>query len=630
MASVPPQGPPAPAVPLGPLVPVMGPIQPQGPVMMAAQPAAPVVAKCPYSLGNDSAAPPKWQQPPQKVVPCDLGSIALTLAVEGQSITVTGTKPAAARSPPSGIDDKVRHLLENYAAVIHHVMPAVVQGGAAPSRTNQVTGDNNVSKIHGRVTMQETMRANCGHHAEVVRAPELKSDDKANTNLRAYLLTIEPKDWSAWDFIKGVFGASDLKEWVYPQRQAVAFEANSCAWPATGPAVGHLSAIVEMMIADEWRIDFRWQQGFAFNFSASSRHTKDHRDGTEIKKSESSYDSSLTKQASEKSDTLMTQNGVAIYHKAETKSDDGMRSVTYNDTTAKSVERDMVTIKPTESAALSGLKAAQDEQTRLSLKKGLAFTITRNWTAVLDTDQWGDTIQALSDKINKINDLIFLLVQLLEKGAKAGIPVSITFGLSVNLRLLQGSFGLRIWPQQVPPLQTGTYFISGYTPKFQGMIDLTVFSLTVSPKITFQAKLIHEYVASGTIELSASITGSATASLSFSDGVASVTQQSIGRIRMSVTAKGEIMVISFYGNVEATASSGMVWMRGIDFDGNALKLSANQLKSHRLEARVTAKYGNKVMDLFGVGSDEPDYQWPAADEPPFVWLEEDALTTSWN
>ena len=58
-----------------------------------------------------------------------------------------------------------------------------------------------------------------------------------------------------------------------------------------------------------------------------------------------------------------------------------------------------------------------------------------------------------------------------------------------------------------------------------------------------------------------------------------------------------------------------------------MKRQTNKVTSRALSMQASARYGNKILDFIGLGSDEPDWQWPA--DGPFVWLDEDAISKSW-
>ncbi len=592
-----------------------------GPTMSAAPAGSPTGA-CPYSLGNTGGTP-KWDVPQQKKIPCDIKSVTVTLNVPGgKIISVTGNTPSASAVGLPDVDPDTNVLLSEYAAVIQYVAPAVANGAAAPSATNEVNAYS-AEPLHGTVFMKEAMRANCGHHAEVVRAPELK---KKETDKRRGTLEVKTKDWSALEFVKGLFGGGDLPGFVMAQRKAMAFEAGSCGWPANGDPVGHLSAIVEMVIADDWRLDFSWRQGLAFNFSHSATEGRAYRDGTKTESRATSSQFNDEDGRKETKSSAITRDGKAIYSSTfDSSKEKGKQKEESASLSGNSMERDVEVFKDTDSAALAKLKTLSDTQAKKSFNEGLQIRITRNGVAVLDSDQWGKLIKEIQDIINTFNDFLFRLMLLFEMGAKAGIPVSITLKFELQLVMLKGSIFARTWPEQTPAKQSGAYYITGYQPRFQVGFDLNLFSLTLKPSFTFQAKVVHSWIASATITIEASVIGECNFRQAFSTGSEHYSRKFGAGIRMSVKGTGELAAASCYLKIEATAASGINFTQVMTFDGSSLKFGLREVKSRRVEFFATFRRGNKILDYFGIGSSEPDWQWPEQNEGPFVWIQPGAL-----
>jgi hypothetical protein len=589
-----------------------------GPTMSAYQPAGSAVVACPYSLGSHGT-PPKWKTPRQKIVPCDIRSIEITLhAANGTTVSVIGTTSAAHPDGLPDVDARTNTLLSEYAAVIQFAAPARFGDANGALDTNPID-EMNADKLRGKVTMRETMRANCGNHAEVIRAPSVAETPHYH-DPRAYPLEVSTQVWTFTGLIKSLFGGADIREFVSGQRKAVAFDANSCGWVTKGNPVGSLSGIVEMVIADQWVITFRWAQGFAFKFGAKSSYLKDLRDGTHVRSQSRSSQRSGGAESETKS-TTMTQGDNTIY--TSRKNEDG--TVTISDPNSASAERGAAD-QPTETSATKKLEAALSAAKGADFNRGLQLNVSRNGKTMLDTTELATALEDLINTISTISDFFYRLTYAFEEGARAGIPVSITFGFDLDFRVFKGDVDLRIYPEMTSPKQSSSYYISGYRPRFELGINLELFYLSLNPSITFSAKFIHEAVASLVIQIDATVTGSAYYNNKFRDGGKSDSRVLIGAMRGSIKGTGTITLATFYVKGEGEARSGIQWRKSIDFNGLNLKFSKGRMRSHRFEFTLAGRYGNKIWDKLGLGSDDPDWQWPPEEQGPCIWLEENAVS----
>lgn len=566
------------------------------------------------------------------LVPCDVKSVSLTLADDKTSITVTGTQHRAAAAI-AGVDPELNELLGKYSAVIVQIVPATtisdkVGNANGQARTAELTTTKGSAKATASFSAQ--MKAQCGSHPSFHRTPAHKPEDAKDKDPKVRDLSVGTQEWTAVNFLKAIFGGTKFSDFIFGQQEDVAFTAGSCGYPAAGDATKTLNGLARLIIADEWVGEFNWGQGFKLEFGASVMHGKDMRDGTRMKSRSTSRESSVKSLDESDSFSAVTKDGKLLYGKVERKGGDAPKEYTYKgQSLSGSIEADM---KRWDSTALpknlaDSFKEKGDKLKNLTNDGTLSVKLSRNGKSLVDSANLSKLLKDVQETLETALDLINRLVWLLENGAKIGIPVTLTFGLKASIVLLVARTYARFWAEKQPPRQAGTYYLAGYRRRFQLGVDLTVATVSITPTITLQAKFLHEWVASITLTVEGKISGSAKIGYNITDGMTAADFNAVGKFAMSVKGSGEAAAASCYVIVEGQASSGITYVWTGGFDGESMKGQQNKVTSDQLSFQATARYGNKVWDFLGLGSDEPDWQWPS--DGPFVWLDENAISKSW-
>ncbi len=590
-----------------------------------------VVQACPFAGKQAGALSPELRA---KLVPCDLKSVTLALTSDKTNISCTGTTAKASATPLKDVDPEINALLASHSVVIVQVVPATTLSEKGPmtgpqSRSGDLTTTKGSAK--GKASFSAAMKAQCGEHPGFARSPARKARDAKDSDDKSRELAVETQEWTFWNFVKALFGGKKFADFVFGQQSEATFTAKSCAFPASGPPTGSLTAYARLSLADEWQGEFNWGQGFKIDFSGSSMHGKDYRDKSTMRSKSSKVESSAKKLESSRSvSTVSNKKDDMLYGKLETSGRAGTADIKYDGGPfSGSIEADMKRYGSSElpKDVADQFKEKGDKLKDLSKDGSLSVKLSRNGKSLIDSDNLSAALKNVQETLETGLDLVNRLVWLLENGAKVGIPVTLTFGIKASVALLQAKNYLRFWPEATPPKQAGAYHIAGYRRRFQLGVDMTVVTLSVTPSITLQAKIAHEWIASLTISIEGKFNGSAKVGYSISDGMGPVDLKAIGKITASVKGSGEAAAASCYIVIDGTASSGITYHWTAEFDGDSLKDSQNRVTSDALTFQASLRYGNKVWDFIGLGSEEPDWQWPADD--PFVWIEKNAINKTW-
>ncbi|NLR71804.1 hypothetical protein HGI47_13080 [Novosphingobium sp. ERN07] len=594
--------------------------------------ACPLRAKAPGATIS-GGTPPLSPEMRAKLVPCDVKSVTLSLSDTKGSVTVTGAQQQAAAGPVAGIDDEMNDLLRSHAVVIVQIVPATtmsdkVGSGNGQARTSELTTTKGSAKSSAVFSAQ--MKAQCGAHPVFKRTPECKAGDQKDADPKAKELAVGTQEWTAVNFVKAIFGGTKFSDFIFGQQEEVVFSADSCGFPAAGERTKSLSGVARLVIADEWVGEFNWGQGFKLEFGASVMHGKVYRDGTRLSSDSRSVTSSVKKLESSSSVSTVRKNDELLYGKIESKVGGSSSEITYDGGPfSGSIDADM---KRYDSTALpksvaDSFKAKGDKLKSLTNDGTLSIKLSRNGKSLVDSANLSKMLKDVQETLETGLDLINRIVWLLENGAKVGIPVTLTFGLKASVVLLVGRNYARFWAEQTAPKKSGTYYLAGYRRRWQLGVDLTVATVSLTPSITLQAKVLHEWVASLTLTIEGKIAGSAKIGYNITDGTGAADFNAVGKFSMSVKGSGEAAAVSCYIIVEGEASSGITYVWAAGFDGDSMKAQKNTVTSDKLSFQASARYGNKIWDFIGLGSDEPDWQWPS--DGPFVWLEEKAINKSW-
>ena len=589
-----------------------------------------VVQPCPFALPGKPLSPEIRAQ----LVPCDLKSVTLALTSDKTNVSCTGSTAKASATPLKDVDPEINALLAAHSVVIVQVVPATTLSEKGPmtgpqSRSGDVTTTK--GKASGKASFSATMKAQCGDHPSFRRSPARKAGDAKDGDDKSRELSVETQGWTSGNFVKALFGGKKFADFVFGQQSEATFTAKSCAYPASGDPTGSLTAYARLNLADEWVGEFNWAQGFKLEFSGSSMHGVVGRDGTRMKSKSSKVESSAKSLDSSRSvGTVSNKSGDMLYGKIETSGRAGTAEIKYDDGPfSGSIDADMKRYGSSDlpKDVADRFKEQGDKLKDLSKDGSLSVKLSRNGKSMIDSDNLSAALKTVQETLETGLDLVNRLVWLLETGAKIGIPVTLTFGLKASVTLLQAKNYLRFWPEAVPPKQAAAYHIAGYKRRFQFGVDLTVVTLSVTPSITLQAKILHELVASLTFSIEGQFTGNAKIGYTVSDGDNATDLKAIGKITATVrgVVKGE--ALSCYVMLDGTATTGITYHWTAEFDGDSLKNSQNRVTSDALTFQASLKYGNKVLDFLGLGSEDPQMQWP--EDGPFIWIEEGKLNKTW-
>ena len=587
--------------------------------------AAGAVQPCPFASGNSITALLSPEQR-AKVVPCDLASLTMTLIDEGGARTLTGTKPNASGVPLARVDPKVNDLLTSHSLVIVRTIPATtvlkkVGTSQGQLRTAELTKANAEAKADAKFSA--TMKARCGDHPGHSRNPAIGTENSGG-DPKAKELSAETREWSVIEFVKSLWD-KPFRDFIGGGRDQVIFAATSCAFPASGDPTGALTALARIELLDEWIAQFVFAKGFTIAF----KEEEHRRNGARIYESSLETNDNLAGSSSKLEVSSTSKNGKLIDGK--TTRDDKVVDTYHNPAAAKRLE-EIRARKDEDKAELSKpvadkFESFADGLSDLSNQDGLSFSLNRNGEELVDSGNWGDALEELQNTIAEILQVIKRLTSLLESGAKGGFPVTAIFGVEMELTLLQAQCDLRLWAEPKPAVQSGTYYISSHRRRWQVNADLVPIKASIEPKIEVQAKFVHKYVGSLTITIEGKIGGQCKIGFGVTDGSGTEDFRFVSRFPMSLSGKGEASAASFYALLEGEATSAIthVWTAG--YDGEALKGQQNDISNDALTLHATFKWGNKIWQWFGFGSDEPSKQWP--DPGPFVWLEKNELKRKW-
>ena len=589
-----------------------------------------VVQPCRYVLPGERLFPVIRAQQ----VPCDLKSVTLALTSDKTNVSCTGSTAKASATPLKDVDPEINALLAAHSVVIVQVVPATTLSEKGPmtgpqSRSGELTTTK--GKASGKASFSATMKAQCGDHPSFRRSPARKAGDAKDGDDKSRELSVETQGWTSGNFVKALFGGKKFADFVFGQQSEATFTAKSCAYPASGDPTGSLTAYARLNLADEWVGEFNWAQGFKLEFSGSSMHGVVGRDGTRMKSKSSKVESSAKSLDSSRSvGTVSNKSGDMLYGKIETSGRAGTAEIKYDDGPfSGSIDADMKRYGSSDldKDVADRFKKQGDKLKNLTNDGTLSVKLSRNGKSMIDSANLSAALKNVQETLATGLDLVNRLVWLLETGAKIGIPVTLTFGLEATVAILKAKNTLRFWPEAIPPKQAATYHIAGYRRRFQLGMNVTVVDLSVTPSITLQAKILHEWVASVAVKIEGKITGSADVFCTLNDGMGPVDLKSIGKI--TATVKGEVRgdALSCYVMLDGTATAGITYDWTAEFDGDSLKDSQSRVSSNAVTFQASLKYGNKVLDLLGLGSEDPQMQWP--EDGPFIWIEKGKLNKTW-
>lgn len=598
-----------------------------------------VVQPCPLAKQGGSATGtssngqliPLTREMRDQLLPCDVKSVTLALKGPKGSINVTGTSKSASATPIAGADPEINKLLAAHSVVIVEIVPAntmseKVGSGNGQSRTSELTITKGKAKAD--VFFSVKMKAQCGTHPEFKRTPALKSDDKDDTDVRARELSVGTQEWTAQQFFKAIGGGVKFSDFVFGQQDTAVFCVDSCGRPAAGDATTSLTGYARIALADEWQAEFAWARGFKLEFNESSEFGRDLKDGSRMRSSSSKIESSIEQFESENSNTeVRNKAGQRLYSETESEGNDPEYKYTKGRSKGSIEAQASWTSRKERKDVADAFKEQGDSLKDLTKDGTISVKLTRNGTSLVDSGNLSKILEDLQETLETGLDLVNRLALLLQTGVKAGIPVTVTFGLEASLVLLKGQFRARFWAEMAAPHQAGTYYIAGHRRRFQVGVSLTIIELSMTPSFTLEAKVLHKWVGSISLTIEAKIGGSAKVDFSVTDATGAADFKAVGTIPMSVKGSGEASAISMYFLVEGEATSCITYVWTLGYDSDCFTWQKNKVRSEELTLTASCRFGNKIWDLFGFGSDDPYWQWPK--DPPFVWLEQDAISKSW-
>lgn len=569
-------------------------------------------------------------QPVPDKIKCDVDEITLLLHVkDGPSVTVRNTAHAALATGlvdvPAGWNDD----LKSHAAVIHFAAPMITadaRSGPSRMRTSEGIG----ASRSGTVVVQAKADERCPEHLGLVGTPDLAKDSKSPPNERA--LKVGTQDWEIIEFLKALF-QGNLRQFVYPATSEAVFAVTACGNPGSGDPIKALTGKVALTAADEWIINFRWSDGFQMKFAQSSSIAKAYRDGGVVESSSRSIETKAPRQQAgkEKSvDTTVRKDGKLEYYTSSTAGSSLKTEIIDKD--ASSIESKARQRAATEAELkdVGGQKTLLDtglENAEKLNESGLALSIQRNGKEILNTQGWADTIESVKSFINAFLDMAYRLQSGMDAAAKFAIPVSLSLKISLDVTLLQGSVRMRFFPEMRPLRQSATYYLQDFKTCFAIGVDLTIVDVTLTSSLTAMIKFVHEYVASTALTITGTFRGTVKASYELFDYSKASAYKFGGNVRFTASAKVEGQAFSCYVVGSASATSGVAYSYTFHYDGSAINRTRHDVVSHSVEVRLTARYGNKIWDMLGFGSDDPDLQWPP--DGPFVWVREGLITRHW-
>jgi len=234
-----------------------------------------IVAPCPLrapallAAGGVAQGSLLSSRPLQKDVPCDIAAVTLRMTFpQKPPVVLTGTEHRAS-GPLSGASPEVNALLDRHSVVIVYTGPATRAEAAAPSVTNQID-PLNAGSLKATANVSYSMACTCGFCPLPLRDPAIDVP-KGDADNKLRKLSAETKEWTVTEFLKTMFSGGKFREFIVPSSDEVSFLGLTCGMPASGQPKTSLSAFARVALADEWRGEFQWAEGFKLTSAVPRR-----------------------------------------------------------------------------------------------------------------------------------------------------------------------------------------------------------------------------------------------------------------------------------------------------------------------------------------------------------------------
>lgn len=564
-------------------------------------------------------SPPGVINPLQQ--PCDVAAITLSLELPNTQtcLTLTNSSKRAREQELGDVPKDVSDLLKAHAVLYYREGPAAALG-SAPSATRS-TGPVQADEIRAKASIVPQMQARCGDHPEFSNSKWKEGSTAPKTEAD---LSISTRGWDPKDILACLWGDGKIVDLWSAQSDSCTFEVSSCGRPAGGDPLTRLSAHVRLVQADEWIVDARFPAGFVIDFT-HSRSTTLLAEGKEDRIVSRSSKSQGSVQSESESTTYYRGKSVQYREVDGRIYDPGKRGLSLEADSAR-YEADR---KALSESAADKFKKSSEAAAAIANKNGIGLSVKRNGKEMLDAASWTENIDTFLSVTKSIDLIFYRLLWMVENGLNFGAPVQGKFEYAVLVRLLQGSIGFRLWPEQAKLVQSGTYYVETCKRRWQAAIAVTPALADITVKGTVVAKFIHEWLASvsGSLEFKATGSDRIEANYSCDDGFTSKPYTTT--VRMSVKLAVSGTMASYYLSAEGEVAGAIEHVVTIDADNTGILSEHHVVDNGPITLQVIGKRGNKIFEFFSL-TDRSAKKWNWPEDGPLVLVKPHALRNEWR